>query len=478
MSVARTVANAGSGAAARLLSAALGLALIVMMTRLWDADNLGRFVVAYSWFQLLQLVPLLGLHFELAREAVADADAVRPQLAAATLLSLVCALPTAALLVSFGALLYPSELLPALALAATALIPTAPITVAEMALLGRERLGVVALVNVGESALRCLVLCGLIVAGAGVLIVLGAFVALRSVALALYLADPVVRDATTPRAATVAVARSQLARAPVLFAVLVLSSTFSRIDVVLLPLFLDLEDVGIYGIAARLYDLCLMIPAVLVMALLPVFTRLDGPCHSRMETLAQLILRYALGTGVPLALVAAWLTGPTLAIVFGPRFAAAADPFRILLVATLVTGVNQLMSCALLARNLQRLELPCLAVGCAVLLVSIAVLAPRYGITGAGMAVLAGTIAQFLLRERLLRRQGGIVLARGELAGPALGGLAALLIVIAGAGGAWVYPIALGTYGVLLLALRGVRRGDGELLRSLLKTEQQPASTP
>ncbi|MDQ6868213.1 MAG: hypothetical protein M3178_07340 [Pseudomonadota bacterium] len=101
------------------------------MTRFWRPESLAVYVLAFAWFQLLQLVPLLGLHSELARHAAAKPAQMRANFATASLLGRVAALPTGGLLVAAAAI-WPPQLLPGLSLMALALVPSAPAAVAEI----------------------------------------------------------------------------------------------------------------------------------------------------------------------------------------------------------------------------------------------------------------------------------------------------------------------------------------------------------
>jgi len=447
---------------------------MVLMTRFWRPESLAVYVLAFAWFQLLQLVPLLGLHLQLARDAAAKPAHMRASFAAASLLGLVAALPTGGLLVAAGAAIYPPELLPGLSLIALALIPTAPAAVAEMALMGQERMHLIAKVNIGESVARCLFLSILIILGAGVTLVLTGFVALRWAALGAYLRDASVRHLLDPRSVTRVALRAHLQRAPTLLSILLLSAAFSRLDVALLPLMTGLGDVAVYSIAARLYDLVLMAPAFVIIALMPALSRLQAEGEGRMQELARLVLRYGLILGVPAAIAGAYVAEPTLGVVFGERYTAAAEPFRLLLAATLIMALNQLSSCVLLVLDLQQLELPSLAAGCATLVVGLALLVPLTGIAGAAAAVLVGALVQVVVRSAFLRRSG-IVVSAADVSAPLAGGATMLAILLLGASKpTFAVPAALLTYAIMLFWLHGIRPGDAAALRGFFATGSGP----
>jgi hypothetical protein len=103
------------------VSVALGLALLVVMARAWRPSEFVAYLTGFNLFQLLQLTPLLGLHFLLARDAAAagvgrDTRMIRAasaaELATAATLGVCVAGATAAALGLAVAQVYPAELRP------------------------------------------------------------------------------------------------------------------------------------------------------------------------------------------------------------------------------------------------------------------------------------------------------------------------------------------------------------------------------
>src|ERR1700704_3268497 len=80
--------NLGSGTAARLLGALLGVLLAIYMARKWSVDAFGQYTIVFNYFQLLQQAPLLGLHILLARDAAARPDDRRSEMVTAGSLGL------------------------------------------------------------------------------------------------------------------------------------------------------------------------------------------------------------------------------------------------------------------------------------------------------------------------------------------------------------------------------------------------------
>ena len=464
--------NLGSGAAARLFSAALGVALLVVMARIWQPSEFGGYLTGFNLFQLLQQTPLLGLHFLLARDAAASGSEERlangrkaAELPTAAALGLSVALATAVAL-GLGVIhAYPANLHAVLQLVGISLVPTSAIMVIEMALTGWERLYLVAIVNIAESAARCMVFGIMILWGYGVIAVFIAFVALRFGALLLYLLDRSCRTIMSPRNINLLVLREYFREVPVLFPLMLLAAAFSKLDVTVLSWSVAPEALASYAVASRCYDLVLMAPSIMVTVLLPVLTRVDRsndrPPGGSLSTLVGLLLRYGLLIGLLCASLGAMLTAPLVSSVFGVRYADATLPLQLLLFAAVGTAVNQLVACVLLVRHQQRLDLLCLAIGVVVLVPGLLIAIKVFGPWGAGLAVLIATLVQCVTRVVALRFGAGVNVSPIDIAPPLIAMTAMLAATWLGLGSALVTgPAALMTFLVVAWLTGSVRSGD------------------
>jgi O-antigen/teichoic acid export membrane protein len=478
------IRNLGSGAAARILSAALSLALLVLMAHIWRPSDFGIYLAGFNLFQLLQLTPLLGLHFLLARNAAAtgvdsskrsSATSESRDLATAAALGVAVAAATALVLGLGIARALPVEERPILPLVGLSLVPTAAITVVEMALTGWERLWLVAVVNIAESAARCVLFGVLIAVGAGAAQVFLGFCVLRCGALIMYLRDPACLAALSLRNFDFVVLRGLLREAPVLFPLMLLAAIFSRLDVALLSWAVSPEALASYAVAARCYDLVLMVPSVLVTVLLPVLARVDradeGGDSGRLDALLGLLLRYGLLIGILCASAGALLAGPLLSGMFGPRYNDATLPLQLLLFAAVATGVNQLVACVLLVRNQQRLDLLCLAGGVVVLIPALLIAINLVGPWGAGLAVLLATLAQSVMRVAVLQWGGGVRVSSRDFVPPLMAMAAMLGVAWLGRGAALgTAPLAFSAFALVAWMAGSVRVADYAVGRALVTT--------
>jgi O-antigen/teichoic acid export membrane protein len=343
-------------------------------------------------------------------------------------------------------------------LVGVSLVPTAVITVVEMALTGWERLWLVAVVNIAESAARCLAFC-----------------ALRFGALLLYLADPACRAALSPRGFDFRVLLVHLRETPVLFPLMLLAAGFGRLDVAVLSWRVPPDALASYAVAARCYDLVLMASSILVTVLVPVLARVyradEGGASGWLDALLGLLLRYGLLGGLLCASAGALGARPLLTGVFGARYSDATLPLQLLLFAAVATAVNQLVACVLLVRRQQHLDLLCLSIGVVVLVPALLVAINAFGPWGAGLAVLAATLAQSVVRVVALRLGANVRVLMTDVAPPLLAAAAMLGVAWLGRGAALATaPAALVAFAVVAWAAGSVRPADFAAGRALVTT--------
>jgi O-antigen/teichoic acid export membrane protein len=156
-----------------------------------------------------------------------------------------------------------------------------------------------------------------------------------------------------------------------------------RLDLVVVAVLLGAGDVGRYAVALALAELLLIVPNGASQVLLPQVARDErgratGPLVA-LTTVAGLLA--ALGLS---------LAGPALVpALFGDAFAGAVHALPWLAVATVALGAWKLLLADLAARGRTDLRVTTAVVATAVMLGADAVLVPRWGIGGAGMASLA-----------------------------------------------------------------------------------------
>jgi O-antigen/teichoic acid export membrane protein len=248
-----------------------------------------------------------------------------------------------------------------------------------------------------------------------------------------------------------------------------LATAFSRFDVTFLSKMASDADVAIYSIAARLYDLALIVSQVLAMVLLPILARLHAKCPDAVSQLCKLVLRYGLIVGAPAAICMSFAAHPIIVSVFGEKFAAAGLPVQILMCATLVMSANQLMATVLLVFNLQRFDLVALTAAGLTLVIGLLLLIPALGIVGAAFAVLCGAIIQCVVRIFIIRAKLSLNIVAWDLFGPLLASMSMVTgMYLTAQTPQLVIPVGVVTYAVALRLSRSIAFSDINLVKQLV----------
>jgi O-antigen/teichoic acid export membrane protein len=369
---------------------------------------------------------------------------------------------------------YPPAMRPALWLVALSLLPSAVVVTAETVLTARERLGVVATVNVAEGLARTVAWLALLEAGYGVTAMFVVLVAGRLLAVLLYarvggLASTVrlaERSATT--------VRLLLAQSPTYLGILLLAGGIQRLDFLLLGRLGDLRQVGLYSAPYKVYEVALMVPSVLSVVLFPAVSRAAEQSPQRLGELTRQICRFCVSVGLPCAVLLSFLSRPLVGTLFGAEFVPAASVLAILAFVPVIAAVDQALTMVLLASGRQQLDLTVLAVACGCYAAMLVVLIPPYGYLGAAAATAVTAAVQVVARLLAARRVASVRGVGGVVLGPSLAA-GAMALVIAGLLRAGL-PLALGlaagsvAYGVALRLVRAVTAADLRALHGALAT--------
>ncbi|NTV52855.1 MAG: flippase [Candidatus Firestonebacteria bacterium] len=180
---------------------------------------------------------------------------------------------------------------------------------------------------------------------------------------------------------------------------------YFRIDTTLLTKLRPLSEVGWYGAAHKCIEVLMVVPAVLVAATFPTFSKMFAEDLGRLQRAAERVLHLLFMLAVPLVVGAVLLARPLMALVFGPAFAPAGIALAWLSVALGFIFINYLLSYLLISAEHQRLN--ALVSGLAVL-VSVGanlLLIPRWGFAGAGAAAAVTELILFLAYAACVRTQ-------------------------------------------------------------------------
>jgi O-antigen/teichoic acid export membrane protein len=195
-------------------------------------------------------------------------------------------------------------------------------------------------------------------------------------------------------------------------AAVLLATIYVRIDIILLSLMRTQEEVGLYGVAARIMENLAVISIFFLNSTLPTISRLFRDNQEKLKKLLQYAFDFLLIVGLPIAVGGITLAFPIIALVSSPEFLSnAATGFfgsdvalQILLVAMLLAYLGNLFGFTLLAGNQQVKLLYVNAAAVVFNLVSNIIVIPIWGFRGAAVTSVASQIFVCTLGFIFLRR--------------------------------------------------------------------------
>jgi O-antigen/teichoic acid export membrane protein len=180
---------------------------------------------------------------------------------------------------------------------------------------------------------------------------------------------------------------------------------YTYIDTVILGLMRSDAEVGWYAASYRVYEGLTYVPSVLAAVLTPRLSYLFAHDRAAHRGLLRRTLGAALALGVVVGGVAASFAHPVIAALFGPRYEAAAVPFRILAGGALFVFGTWILHAAAISTNLDRKLLLTTVVGLGANVGLNVVLIPLWGIGGAAWATVAAEALTVALLFGQVRRR-------------------------------------------------------------------------
>lgn len=245
---------------------------------------------------------------------------------------------------------------------------------------------------------------------------------------------------------------------------------YGRIAPVILAIFRDDQEVGLFGAAWRLIETLGFVPAVFVIAVFPTLAASYARHEERFARGFAKTLQFLLVLGLPLAVGTALLAPKIIRFFYGPAFLPAAPALAVLIWSTVFSFLNFLFAYLLVSVNRQRVSSAIataalgLGVGLHLLLV------PRWGYLGSSWAVVvteaAFSIMAWIALRRLFHLSAPLpTLLKVVVSAAAMGALLELF-----PGGPLMAQVLLGAgvYAGCLVLLRGLSREDYLLFAQLL----------
>ena len=172
----------------------------------------------------------------------------------------------------------------------------------------------------------------------------------------------------------------------------------TNIDILIISWMRTASEVGIYSAAIRIVQVLYVIPMILQLSTLPLFSRIARHDNKKFRAVFERTLGLVFLVAIPLALGGAILGTQIISLVFGSAYASGDLVFKILVLTMLVNYSAMVIGAAIFAYSRQKgLVIASLIGGISNVALDLALI-PRFGIAGAAVATLiAQTLSNWYL---------------------------------------------------------------------------------
>lgn len=386
---------------------AIGAASIAILTRYLGPDDYGRFTLALMYMQLFGVLADVGLFTTVVRDISRDPERTDELVGNALTLRLLLSFVVIALAAGVSLLLpYAPDVRVAILLAGGPLLFGMLNTSLVAVFQARLRMSrAVVSETIGRAA--GLGLVGLVAAlDLGFYAVMGTAAAAALVTFAITWG--LSRQLVSARfLADRRVWRALLAASLPLGVALAVNELYFRADTLVISLFRDYDEVGLYTLAYRILELTIALGTVFLTSVFPVISAYVARADERVNPAIQEAWDAFLIAGIPLAAGGAILAPQIVDLAGGADFDGSITPLRILLAAGALSWLNGVFGYALIAKERQLNALWLNLVGLAFNLGLNLALVPAYGIVAAAVITLASELVILTGSYFLMRRHFG-----------------------------------------------------------------------
>ena len=448
----------------RILTPIASLALLIYISRKLGATELGKYSTLLAIFQMVQLLPLLGLNTyivrevsknkELALKLIPNASAIG--LASATFIGIVIYL----LSVGFE---YPPDMLEAAPILGMAVISSTIALIYESVFIAYEKMVLIGYVTIAENVMKLVVSVCFVAAGFGVVSLITVMTFSRFLAgICYFFAMKRINSGIRPIAFDVSFCKELLKVCPVFLGLNVFSMLISRADFVLLSKMRTFDEVGYYTAAYKVFEVSTMVSSTYFLAIFPVMTRYFNESTERFANLVETSLKFIVIIMILMVALVFMYSDLIITLIYSEKFLASIAALKILSATALFVSLDQVFTGMLLAGNRQNIDLKVIMISSICYLAFLFLLIPYFGLYGASWATLAAMFVQMTLRFFYARKYILKVNIWGTIGKIMIVGLAMAFLIVLMKNVTWliVIPLAIVFYISMLILLRVISKDE------------------
>jgi O-antigen/teichoic acid export membrane protein len=234
-----------------------------------------------------------------------------------------------------------------------------------------------------------------------------------------------------------------------------------------------LTSTGMYNLSFNMVTALVAIPAVLIIALLPVISRMYKSSVEMTQLTQQKVMKYMFTLGLPISIGGIILAEKIVLLFYGAEYAPAAAVFRIIIPAVAISFFDSGMGSVLASAKRIRLITIANGIGAGANIALCFALIPFFHEEGAALAYTLAYLALVTTTYYFLSRHVFKIDLVDIIVKPtvAVTGMGIVLLLIPGVGLFISLGIGAAVYFGLLFAIGAIDQEDRDILRKMLKKE-------
>ena len=383
----------------------ISVLLVVYVSRMLGTEGLGEYATVTAFLFFFEKLAQLGLHHLIVRDMAANKTRAGVFLTTAIIIGIASSLfALGALYAILRVMAYPASINAGLGILSLSLVFFVLTDYAQSFLEGLQRMELRSLATILEAVFRVGLGILAIYLGYGLLGLICALLLTRILICALYFFMLFRVGIRPAKQFDHRLAFSLLKQTVTFLLTSVITTTYWKIDVIMLSKMKGTDQVGYYSAAYRLMEIMKGLSYSYISALFPLLASSFATSLESFQRKCALSIRYLFMLTFPIALGVTVLADPIIALVYGKAFAASADMLRGLIWTICFFPIAMIYARALVASKNQRLDLLCNVIAMLTNVGLNLVLIPRYSQLGAVMATLISIVVFLLAQQYFVSR--------------------------------------------------------------------------
>jgi O-antigen/teichoic acid export membrane protein len=471
----RIVKNSGASLLTQVSTPASSFLLVLFIARFLGVSGLGTFASSLSILYMFQAFTSLGFRHLITREVSQDKSKASKLLVNASFLGGIFSIFMAGVMCLVVNLITDDVgIIHAVFVLSFALIPSTLALVCESICRGFERIEYIAISQITGNGFKVLIGLFILFKGYGIVTLMIVITGSHFLILCLSLYFALKCVTTKHLGVDFGVCKWIFNKIPVFAFIFIFSAIRRNIDVLILTSMLGGVEVGFYSAAYKLMNICKLVVSCYIVAVQPVIFRLFKSSPEKYKLICKESIRYILILTLPIAVGTILLGDNIILLIFKKDFLPSVDVLNILIWLLVLYSFNQIIDSALIAGNMQKVNMQANFIGMIGNICLNLLLIPYLGFIGAGIANLIAAaitlIYQYYFVSKHLFKLNFIGLIRKPLVATVL--MALIILLLKNINLFLLIVISAIAYIIILLLLKTFSTKEKKLIQQLWKGEK------